>query len=453
MTDNESTPVAEATPTPTSPAQTTDRGLSRRRFLTVAAGAGAIAVAAGTGGALLGNAVGQAIAPDTPSSGQKPGRTAGALGLVDFEGAHQAGVTRPGLQQPATLVASFDVVAPDRRALDALFRELTKRSRDLAAAWSPDAGDPLFPPPESGVVGASTGPAGMTVTASVGASLFDDRYGLADRRPRQLTRMPVFANDVLDPDLSHGDLLLQISTIDQVAAIHALRYLQLGVRDGLRLRWLQEGFTRPDPVPTPGHTTTRNLLGFKDGTANPHTDDVAVMDELVWVGANQAGEPAWTTGGSYAVVRLIRMFVERWDRTALGEQEGIIGRTKRTGAPMGQGREEDIPDYAGDPDGKRIALSAHIRLANPRTAATERSRLLRRGYSYSRGFDDAGLLDQGLLFIAYQRDLEAGFATVQGRLDGEALEEYIRPVGGGYFFTLPGVTTADGYLGQGMLAG
>ena len=265
--------------------------------------------------------------------------------------------------------------------------------------------------------------------------------------------MPVFPNDVIDPDLSHGDLLLQISTVDQVAAIHALRYLQLGVRDALRLRWLQEGFTRPDPVPTPGHTTTRNLLGFKDGTANPHVDDTSVMDELVWVGAGEGGEPAWTAGGSYAVVRLIRMFVERWDRTALGEQEGIIGRTKRTGAPMGQGREEDIPDFAADPDGKKIALSAHIRLANPRTAATERNRILRRGYSYSRGFDDAGLLDQGLLFIAYQRDLAAGFAAVQDRLNGEALEEYIRPVGGGYFFTLPGVATPDGYLGQGLLAG
>ena len=63
--------------------------------------------------------------------------------------------------------------------------------------------------------------------------------------------MPVFPNDVLDPDLSHGDLLVQISTVDQVSAIHALRYLQMGVRDGLRLRWLMEGFARPDVKPDP----------------------------------------------------------------------------------------------------------------------------------------------------------------------------------------------------------
>ena len=146
------------------------------------------------------------------------------------------------------------------------------------------------------------------------------------------------------------------------------------------------------------------------------------------------------------------MFVERWDRTALSEQEAIIGRTKRTGAPLGLAREEDIPDFAADPDGETMPLDAHIRLANPRTPATERSRILRRGYSFSRGFDDAGLLDQGLIFVCYQRDIEAGFVTVQKRLDGEPLEEYIRPVGGGFFYTLPGVQGADDYLGKSLLA-
>ena len=63
----------------------------------------------------------------------------------------------------------------------------------------------------------------------------------------------------------------------------------------------------------------------------------------------------------------------------------------------------------------------------------------------------AGQLDQGLLFACYQRDLAAGFVAVQRRLDGEPLEEYIRPVGGGFFFTLPGVTSRDGYLGETLL--
>nr|VXZ86282.1 Deferrochelatase/peroxidase EfeB precursor [Klebsiella pneumoniae] len=45
----------------------------------------------------------------------------------------------------------------------------------------------------------------------------------------------------------------------------------------------------------------------------------------------------------------------------------------------------------------------------------------------------------GLLFVCYQHDLEKGFLTVQKRLNGEALEEYVKPIGGGYFFVLPGV--------------
>jgi deferrochelatase/peroxidase EfeB len=417
--------------------------LTRRRFLVAAAGVGAVAVAGGAGASLAGLGARPGLAADATS--------AAGPSIIPFDGAHQAGITRPATPQPASLLAAFDVVAPDRDGLAGALRELTARSRLLAAAWSPDAGDQLYPPPESGVVGASTGPADLTVTVSVGASLFDDRFGLAGIRPRQLEPMPTFPNDVLAPDLSHGDLLVQVCAVDRLAVIHALRYLQLGVRDAIRLRWLVEGFQRPDPVAVPGHTTTRNLLGFKDGTANLPAADDALMDDLVWVGAAD-GEPDWAVGGSYLAVRIIRMFVERWDRTALSEQEAIIGRAKRVGAPLGSGREEDVPDYAADPSGAVIPLDAHIRLANPRTPGSERSRILRRGYSFSRGFDTAGLLDQGLLFIAYQRSLAAGFLTVQARLNGEPLEEYIRPVGGGFFFALPGVRDPGGFLGEGLVS-
>jgi deferrochelatase/peroxidase EfeB len=217
----------------------------------------------------------------------------------------------------------------------------------------------------------------------------------------------------------------------------------------MAMRWMVEGFQRSNTQPGTGRTTTRNLLGFKDGTSNlvPGTDE---FDERVWVRPGD-DEPEWANGGSYLVTRTIRMFVERWDRTALGEQEHIIGRTKRTGTPIGQSREEDTPSFATDPRNEAIRAHAHIRLANPRTPDTAKSRILRRGYSFSRGFDAAGQLDQGLLFIAYQRDLGAGFVAVQQRLDGEPLEEYIRPVGGGYFFALPGVGAPGRFLGDELL--
>ena len=122
-----------------------------------------------------------------------------------------------------------------------------------------------------------------------------------------------------------------------------------------------------------------------------------------------------------------------------------------SGAPLTYANEHDIPDYAADPKGERIPLTAHIRLANPRTPGTEPSRILRRGYNYSRGVTSAGQLDMGLLFVCFQADLAAGFLTIQSRLNGEQLEEYIKPTGGGYFFVLPGVRSKDDFFAEGLL--
>ena len=416
--------------------------LSRRAFLGGSAAVGAAAVVGGLGGVAIASA-----APDD----RRP--SVAVPGYIPFGGDHQAGIVSPVRPQTAAIFVALDAVVGSRPELVATLGEVTTRIRQLTTGWAPEAGDQLFPPPDSGILGASVGPSDLTVTVAYGASLFDDRFGLAPKRPKQLTKMPFFPNDRLQPALSHGDLMLQICAADESSCVHALRYLMAGSRSSLVVKWLIHGFQqRPaggiDAGGTPA--TARNLLGFKDGTANPSATDASVMDEIVWVGKGD-GEPDWAVGGTYMVVRPIRMFVERWDRTALGEQEAVIGRTKRTGAPLGVAREHDDPDYASDPAGDRIPMDAHIRLANPRTAASERNRILRRGYSYSRGFDEAGLLDEGLLFVCFQRDLEAGFVTIQDRLAGEPLEEYIQTVGGGYFFAPPGLTTADGILGGSLL--
>jgi deferrochelatase/peroxidase EfeB len=343
-------------------------------------------------------------------------------------------------------------LSPERSNLQRLFRILTERIAFLTKGGPAAVTDPKFPPPESGLLGAAVVPGRLTMSVGLGASLFDERFGLASLKPRQLNRMPSFPNDALELDQSHGDLLIQICSDSEDINIHALRDIIKHTPSDLSVRWKIDGFL---PGASQRRETERNLLGFKDGTANPASSDEALMRQLVWVAGN--GEPAnaepnWAAGGTYQVVRIIRNFVERWDRTPLQEQQSIIGRDKASGAALGLAKEHDVPDYAGDPEGKAISLDAHIRLANPRTAETASSIILRRPYNYSRGVTRAGQLDMGLLFVCFQSDLEKGFIAVQQRLNGEPLEEYIKPVGGGFFYVLPGVQSDSGYLGEGLFA-
>jgi deferrochelatase/peroxidase EfeB len=407
-------------------------GISRRGFVAGALGTG-VAVGAG------------ALASCSSREENPPPQAADRF--VPFEGPHQTGITALPIPEQG-LIASFNVQSKDRAGLKSTLQKLTEEIRGLMAGKPPESRDPAYPPVDSGILGEHPPADNLSIVVGVGASLFDDRFGLADRKPKELVTMPFLANDRLDPKLSHGDVSIIFEAGHNDTVQFALRQLMRRTRSDLVLRWMVDGYARGIGAGRASEAATpRNLLGFKDGTANLNVDDGSVMDRHVWVGPDD-GEPAWAVGGSYQAVRIIRMFVEFWDRTQLVEQEALIGRAKVSGAPLGLGAEFDDPDYPEDPDGKRIKLDAHIRLANPRTPETEKNLILRRGFNYSRGFDGAGRLDQGLAFIAYQRSLQEGFLTVQSRLKGEPLEEYIMPVGGGFFFMLPGVTGGDRFLGD-----
>ncbi|KAB0678817.1 iron uptake transporter deferrochelatase/peroxidase subunit [Aureimonas leprariae] len=414
---------------------------SRRRLLFGVAGG---AAAAAIGGAMPASAEKRAgQVTDAPESDQ-------ARQSQPFYGEHQAGVV--SARPAAGMIASFDVLAKTPAEVERLFRTLTDRFRFLTAGGPVPELDPKLPPADSGILGPVVAPDNLTMTASLGNSFFADRDWLSALKPARLQRMTKFRNDALDAELCHGDLSLQICANTPDANIHALRDIIKTLPDLLVIRWKQEG-TVPIMAPKPDGSTesARNFLGFRDGSANPDSRDAAAMNRIVWVDDGDGDEPRWTKGGTYQVVRIIRNLVERWDRTPLGEQERIIGRRKASGAPFDGRTEADAPDFRKDADGAATPLDAHIRLANPRDAASQRNLMLRRPFNFSNGVMKNGQLDQGLLFIAYQADLEAGFITVQKRLDGEPLEEYIKPIGGGYFFTLPGVTGPDDFLGRSLI--
>lgn len=265
--------------------------------------------------------------------------------------------------------------------------------------------------------------AGSDAMVGVG-DVFFEAAGLAARRPAGFGRMPEFPGDVLLPERTGAALVVQVEG-DSADAVgrHADDLLD-GV-PGLRVSW-RSAVARSVAGAEQGRPLQRNPFGFVEGQGNPALPADAAGHVLV------ADGPRWLHGGSYLALRVIRMAHDQWNADGVEKQERIIGR--RTDGRWLDGTAPFAePRFAADPEGAVTPLDSHVRKVNPRTADQPPPRMLRRSWTYGGGTAVGGQPDEGLVFMAFQNDLAAGFLRAQQRLRGEAMAPYLLTVGGGYF--------------------
>ncbi|MFC8954596.1 iron uptake transporter deferrochelatase/peroxidase subunit [Streptomyces sp. NPDC057101] len=413
--------------------------ISRRRLLGTVGAAGAAGLVIGAaGGAGVTTAVSGGDTAATAGAGGAPALTTVGATEVMFHGKHQAGITTP-LQSRGHLVA-FDLApGAGRKEAVALLRRWSATAKAVMSGSAP-AGD-------TGIA-LDAGPSSLTVTFGFGRTFFD-RTGLVARRPAGLDPLPAFSADALDPRRSEGDLWVQIGADDALVAFHALRALQKDAGDAARVRWQMNGFNRSAGA-TAKPMTARNLMGQVDGTGNPKVTDPD-FDRRIFVPAGATGPEEWMAGGSYAVVRRIRMLLDDWEKLPLDRQEKVIGRRKSDGAPLTGGTETTELDLdKRGPDGSTVIPdNAHSRISAPEQNGG--AAMLRRPFSFHDGIGPDGTPDAGLLFICWQADPLRGFVPVQRKLDrGDALSVFIRHEASG-LFAVPGGPAEGEYVGQRLL--
>ena len=408
-------------------------GLSRRKLFGAAGVTAAVVGAAGAG-----TLAGRASAAQVPDH---------LLAATPFRGPHQAGIVTEA--QDRMHFAAFDVTTKNRDDVIAMLADWTEMAERMtqgkeAFPAGATGQNPYSPPSDTGeALGLPASQ--LTLTIGFGPSFFVkdgvDRFGIADKKPAELVDLPKFPNELINPAISGGDIVVQACSNDPQVAVHAIRNLARIGFGTVAVRYSQLGFGRTSST-TREQSTPRNLFGFKDGTANLRSDEPGKLNDHVWVADGDG--PAWLTGGSYLVSRRIRMRIEQWDRTTLLEQERVVGRQKGSGAPMGLADEfEELNfDLKNDKDEPLIDPLAHVRLVSPENLGG--IEILRRGYNFTDGSDGFGHLDAGLFFIAFVRNPITQFVPMQNAISrNDAMNEYVTPTSSAVFACPPGIPEGD----------
>jgi dye decolorizing peroxidase len=350
-----------------------------------------------------------------------------------FRGPHQAGIEIE--TQAVTNFIAFDLKAGSTRSDIRRWMSLLTDDISRLSKGQPVLADPS---PELAV-----GAARLTATVGFGMQFFQ-KLGLQSQIPDGFIELPSFKMDRLVEQFSAGDVLLHVSADDPIVLANASRAL---IRDSMpfsTVRWMQNGFTH-SPGMIPGGVSHRNLMGQVDGTENPKFGSQDFQD-VVWIDSG----PEWIRGGTLLVLRRIAMQLDTWDQLGTPEKEEVIGRKLSNGAPLTGVNENDVPDLSARyPNGLKVIPDfAHIRRAAPNKPG---ERIFRRPFSYHEGVGADGKPDVGLLWTAYQKNIETQYLPIQRRLEQlDLLNEWTVPIGSATF-ALPRGVMAGEQLAEALL--
>jgi dye decolorizing peroxidase len=395
----------------------TPDSISRRTALAIG-GAAAVGV---TVGASSGVAAERLLGSNTAATAD------GAKDKYNFFGEHQTGIAEPA-QAFATLIAYRLLPETDASAIGRLLRLWTSDISLLMDGRGAMADS-------NAEIAATT--AGLTITVGLGFEPFV-RAQKEYEWPLAAIEVPAYKKiDKLEPQWVGGDLFLQVCANDALTVAHAVRELTKSALPFAKVHWQQRGFSTPPNI-NPG-STPRNLMGQIDGSANPKPSSPE-FDYTVW---NPGERHPWFKGGTTVAVRRIRMQLDTWEKLKPPDQELVIGRNRRNGAPLTGRQEKDTADFnAKDAAGEFvIPKDAHMR------RASFEEKIFRRGFSYSDGFLEDGSEDHGLLFVTYQSELQQYFQIQSSLADLDSLNKWTVPVGSAVFAILPGCESGD-YLGS-----
>ena len=412
-------------------------GITRRGLITGGLGAAAAAAVVGAGGVLSGCTTGSA-----------DGSTVDLTSSIPFyDQKHPAGIHTPHHQRHVTFL-TFDMAEGTTK--DDL--------KQLLATWSAAAATMMQGKTLGKIEGnhghgmtkengeaLDLGPSSLSITFGFGPSLFDERFGLEEFKPKQLEPLPRIVSDPVDIKNVDADFSIQICADDKQVIFHALRHLARLARPTANIRFSQSGFMPTTATTEKNPPAPRNLFGFKDGTRNVSSDED--FEEFVWL--NNADQ-AWMEGGTYQVFRRMYMDIETWDADDIADQQTIFGRFKESGAPLTGTHEYDDPDYdAVDENGEKvIAWNSHGALLSYENNGF---RILRRPFNYADGFTETGKHDAGFAFFFSMNDMEHWIELRQKMGKHDLMNEYVRDTHSG-IWAIPKAPAKGHFIGEEFFA-